>query len=258
MQLLEGKVAIITGAGRGLGRASAIAMAGEGASVVILSRHTEQLMETSTLINNPRVLAVKADVSNEADVKNTVSQTIERFGRIDILMNNAAILGPICPLDEVKPQAWDRTFEINAKGAFMFAREVIPHMKKLGSGKIINVTSGFGEMVMPLFGVYSMTKAALIHMTRLLAEELAPDHIDTNGLDPGVMDTKMQEMIRDLGPKVVGEMVYTEFNSMYESGYLSHPAEVARLAVFLASPDSDGITGIVGSETEFREHGFTP
>jgi len=234
-----------------------VAMAGEGASVVIMSRHSEELMETSTLINNPEVLAIEADVSLESDVRKVVEQAAQRFGKIDILMNNAAIIGPVDHLCEVQASSWDKTFAINLKGVLMFSKAALPYLKKAsGRGKVINVTSGLGEKAMSPLGVYSLTKAALIQMTRVMADELARFDIDVNGLDPGLMDTLMQEEMRTLGPDVLGSDLYGEFISMHESGYLSHPAEVARLAVFLASPASDGISGVVGSETDFRSLGF--
>lgn len=256
MQELEGKVALITGAGRGLGRASAVAMAGEGASVAILCRNSEELMETSTLINNPDVLAIEADVSVEADVLKAVQQTAGRFGSIDILMNNAAIVGPVEHLCEVQASSWDKTFAINLKGALMFSKAALPYLKNSDRGKIINVTSGLGEKARSPLGVYSLTKGALMQMTRVLADELSRFDIDVNGLDPGLMDTLMQEEMRALGPDVLGKELYGEFMDIHESGYLSHPAEVARLAVFLASPHSDGVSGVVGSETDFRPYGF--
>jgi 3-oxoacyl-[acyl-carrier protein] reductase len=252
---LEGKTAIITGAGRGLGRAAAIEMAKEGASVAILSRTPSELDETAKLISG-EVVYFKADVSNPDDIKNVVDKTISIFGRIDILMNNASVVGPVKPVFEVEEKEWDEVFRINLIGVHLFSKEVIPHMIRQNSGKIINVTSGLGEMVMPLFGVYSITKAGVIQLTKTMAEELKAYNIQVNGLDPGVMDTDMQEEIRKLGPEVLGE-IYDEFLVLKEKGHLRPPEEVARLAVFLASEESDSITGENGTETHYMRFGYT-
>lgn len=252
---LGGKVAVITGAGRGLGRASALAMAGEGASVVILSRTTSELRETARAIGK-RAVFLTSDVSRPADVARVVRKALSAFGRVDILMNNAAVVGPVKPVHEVETAEWDRSFAINLRGVYLFSKAVIPHMRRQGGGKIINVTSGLGEMVMPPFGAYSIAKGAVIHMTRIMAEELRAFHIQVNGLDPGVMDTRMQDEVRALGPEVLGEEMYEEFRGMKDSGHLRPPEEVARLAVFLASGASNGITGMNGTESDYQRIGY--
>lgn len=255
---LRDKVAIITGAGRGLGRAAALAMAAEGASVVILSRTFSEIRQTAAAITEGggRALAVKADASKPADVAAVVRKALSRFGRVDILMNNAAVVGPVRPLHEVSLREWDRTMDINLRAAVLFCRTVVPVMIKQGGGKIINVTSGLGRMAVPRFGAYSVAKAGLDHVTRILAEELMGYNIQVNGLDPGIMDTAMQDEVRGLGPRALGEEVYREFVSMKESGGLKQPRQAARLAVFLASGESDGVTGEIGTEGHFRQFGY--
>lgn len=118
---------------------------------------------------------------------------------------------------------------------------------------IINVTSGLGEMVMPLFGAYSITKAGLIHLTKIMAEELKEYNIRVNGLDPGVMDTRMQEYLRGLGPEILGEKAYRDFLAMKQMGRLKPPEKAARLALFLASEESDSINGEIGTETFYKK-----
>src|SRR4030043_89219 len=196
---LGGKVAIVTGAGGGLGRASAIAMARDGASLVILSRTPAELRETAERIKaiGRKVLFIRADVSKPEDIE----------------------------------------------------KVVIPHMIKQRKGKIINVISGLGERVMPPFGAYSVAKAGLIHLTRFMAEELKGYDIQVNGLDPGIMDTRMQEEIRASGPEVLGLELYEQILGWKERGELKPPEKVARLAVFLASAASDSINGECGTET---------
>ena len=255
---LEGKVAIITGAGRGLGRASAIEMAKEGASLVILSRTPPELRETAKRITDlgGKVLSVRADVSKPKDVEKVVHQTLSRFNKIDILMNNAAIIGPLKSTFKIKGREWNQTLDINLKGVYLFSKAVIPHMIKQERGKIINVVSGLGEIVMPPFGAYSVAKAGLIHLTKFMAEELKDYGIQVNGLDPGIMDTRMQEEIRGAGPGVLGIELYKQVWGWKERGELKPPEKVARLAVFLASAASDSINGQSGTETTYRKWGY--
>lgn len=255
---LEGKVAVITGSGRGLGRASAIALAREGASVLILSRTSSEIKETEETItySGGTAVSLKADVSNPEDVGKAVDKAVSTFGGMDILMNNAAIIGPLKNLHDVGEEEWAEVVGINLTGAYMFSRAAVPHMMRRGGGKIINVTSGLGTMVYPKFGAYSVTKAGLIHLTGIMAAELAEHNIQVNGLDPGVMDTRMQDDIRSLGPEVLGREVYNEFMELKENGLLTPPDEVARLAVFLSS--ADNVTGENGTSDYYESLGYEP
>ena len=255
---LKDKVAIITGSGRGLGRACARAFSREGASVVILSRTPEEIAGTVETIEDEggSVLAARTDVSSPDEIEAIVAETISVFGRIDILMNNAAILGPPRIFPEIEPEDWDQMMDINLKGVFLFSRAVIPQMKKQGAGKIVNVTSGLAEIVMPPFGAYSVSKAGVNHLTRIMAEELRAFNIQVNALDPGIMDTIMQEKIRQLGSEVLGEAMAEQFETFHTDGHLKKPEDIARLAVFLASGDSDLITGEIGSELDYSTYGY--
>ena len=145
---------------------------------------------------------------------------------------------------------------INLDAPVRFARRVAPHMLKQRRGKIINVTSGLGEMVMPNLGAYAVSKAALNHFTRILALELEAFGIQVNGLDPGVLDTTMQEEIRRLGPERLGESVYRQFVALHERGKLQPAERAADLALFLASDLSDEISGVVGTAEDFAPLGF--
>ena len=255
---LKGKVAIITGAGRGLGRASALEMAKEGAYLVILSRTLPEIEATSRMIEKVggNALSLKADISRPTNVQEAVDKAQSHFGKIDILMNNAAIIGPIRPLYEIDEGEWNICMDINLKGYFLFSKAVIPHMINQHRGKIINLTSGLGVMAMSLFGGYSIAKAGVIHLTRILAVELKDYNIQVNGLDPGVMDTKMQEKLRNLGPEVLGNDIYAEFSGFKQRGLLKPPERVAKLAVFLASEESNSITGENGTETHYMRLGY--
>jgi NAD(P)-dependent dehydrogenase (short-subunit alcohol dehydrogenase family) len=252
---LKGKTAIITGGGRGLGRASAIAMAREGASLLILSRTPTELRETKKAIGQNAV-SLKADVAKPRDVDRAVETALSAFGGIDILMNNAAVIGPVKPLHKVEKEEWDAVFSINLRGLHLFSKAVVPHMIKRGAGKIINVTSGLGEMVMPPFGAYSVTKGGVNHLTQIMAEELKGYNIQVNCLDPGIMDTRMQEEIRNLGPGVLGRGIHKEFMGFKEHGYLDPPEKAAALAVFLASGESDSLTGMNGTGDDYQQFGY--
>jgi 3-oxoacyl-[acyl-carrier protein] reductase len=171
-------------------------------------------------------------------------------------MNNAAIVGPLKSTFKIKEREWNQAMDINLKGVYLFSKAVIPHMIKQRRGKIINVISGLGEIVMPPFGAYSVAKAGLIHLTRFMAEELKDYDIQVNGLDPGIMDTRMQEEIRASGPEVLGMELYKQVLGWKKRGELKPPERVARLAVFLASGASDSFTGENGTETYYRKWGY--
>ncbi len=258
MRQLADQVAMITGAGRGLGRAAAIAMSREGAAVVLCSRTPSELDETAERIRQTggRAASVRADISVAKDVQRVTASALRAFGRIDILMNNAAVIGPIKPLWKLRPSEWEELFRINLNGPYLAVRSVVPAMKEQGRGKIINVTSGLAEMVLPRFGAYAVSKAALNQLTRVLAEELRDHGIQVNGLDPGVMDTAMQDAVRGAGPELLGADLYREFVRMKDQGRLKPPEQVARLAVFLASSATDRITGEIGTEHDYGRHGY--
>jgi NAD(P)-dependent dehydrogenase (short-subunit alcohol dehydrogenase family) len=255
---LQGKVAIVTGAGRGLGRASAVAMARAGADLVVVSRTPHELEETAALIieGGGTVVALEADLANPADIGRIVETAVETFGGIDILMNNAAIIGLMKPCHEIPEEEWRYALAVDLHAPILLSRRVVPFMIKQGGGKIINVTSGLGEIALSPFGAYSVSKAGLMHLTRIMAAELRKHNIQVNGLDPGVMDSRMQEEIRNAGAAVLGAELHRHFVGYYENGVLRPPANVARLALFLAYPESDGITGVIGGVEEYKRFGY--
>lgn len=256
---LENQVAVVTGASRGLGGEIAVAMAEEGATVVIMARTVGALEQVASRIEakGGRCLPVAGDVSSEKDVQGMVDLA-KTLKRIDILVNNAAIIGPANFLADTDFDAWRKTIDINLNGAFYCSRAIVPIMAEQNRGRIINIISGLGQMPFPRFSAYAASKAGLIQLTRSLASELNEYNIRVNAIDPGVMDTSMQEQIRNFGPSLVGQEVHRRFTEYKKQDALRDPAEVAELAVYLASADADKLTGHIGSLQYYQRLGWKP
>lgn len=255
---VEGSVALITGAGRGLGREIALALAGEGARVAVLSPSRDEVEGVRARVEatGGQCLPFSGDVAKDADVARFVREALAAFHRIDVLVNNAAIIGPARFMADADSSAWTRTVDVNLGGAFRCTRAVLPAMADQRRGKIINISSGLGEMPFPRFCAYSVSKAGIIQLTRSLADELRDLNIQVNAIDPGVMDTSMQEEIRGLGPGVLGREVHEQFLGFRDRGELKDPARVARLAVYLASQEADHLTGCNGTLGDYRSLGW--
>ena len=190
--MLEGKVAIVTGASQGLGRALALAFTREGASIVINSRSEERIRPVAREAESldAEVLALAADVSKSADVERLVGATVERFGRIDVLVNNAGVLGPRVPIEAYPEDEWRRVIDANLTGLFLVTKAAIPHMPEGGS--IINVVSGVSVEGRAGWGAYSVSKFGVEGITQILASELEGRRIRANAVDPGGMRTEMR------------------------------------------------------------------
>lgn len=241
---LEGKVAIVTGAGRGLGRAIAVALAKEGARLVIMSRSMKELKATAaeTRLGEGRIVKIRGDVTREGDIRRMVTAAASKFGRIDVLVNNAGTIGPIGPAGKVPVKEWARTVEVNLTGAFLCTRLVLPHMIREGGGKVINI-SGSGEGPLANFSAYASSKSALNRLTETLAEEFKPYKIDVNAVAPGGISTRMTREIFEAG-KSAGLSEHGRAGKVLRSKGV--PLELpASLVVFLASSGSDGLTGKV-------------
>jgi NAD(P)-dependent dehydrogenase (short-subunit alcohol dehydrogenase family) len=233
---LEGKVAIITGASRGIGAAIARAFVANGARCVLASRKMEG-SEMATALGDS-AFALSAHTGREEDCKRIVATAIERFGKVDVLVNNAATNPHFGPMMQVDMGAWDKTFEVNLKGYFTMTREVVAHLVgRNAPGSIVHVASVAGLIASPMQGVYAMTKAAVLSMTKTLAYELAGSKIRVNAIAPGFVQTRFASAIVD-DPDLKAKVL--ERTPM---GRVADPEEIAGGAVYLASDAASYLTG---------------
>lgn len=244
---LEGKVALVTGAGQGIGRAIALRLARDGADAavndVVATNAQQVAADVETL--GRRSLALVADVSIVEQVRGMFDQLLAAFGRLDILVNNAGI-GTVRSILEFTEEDWDREFDINAKGVFLCAMAAARQMIDQGGGKIINAASVAGIRAAPYIVPYCASKAAVILLTQGLALELAPYGITVNAYAPGIIDTAMTANTnRALAhyQRVALEEVIHQRMSKIPVGRLGTPDDIAGLVAFLASDDSNYITG---------------
>jgi NAD(P)-dependent dehydrogenase (short-subunit alcohol dehydrogenase family) len=238
---LEGKVAVITGASRGIGRAIAERYAQAGARVVVSSRKLPNVQEVAgeILASGRQALAVQAHIGQTQDMQGLVAQTLDHFGRLDILVNNAATnphFGPLLAADEGQ---WDKIMDTNAKGVFRACQAVLPQMQTQGAGKIINIISVSGMLPTPGLGLYGVSKAAVLMLTKVLAAELGPDNIQVNAIAPGVIKTRFSQLLWQT-PQISGPIL-----KRLPLGRFGQPEEVAQMALFLAAPASDYVTGSI-------------
>jgi NAD(P)-dependent dehydrogenase (short-subunit alcohol dehydrogenase family) len=241
---LRGRVAVVTGAASGIGRASALTFACEGAQVVAADIDEQGGKETVARILDQGYegFFVRTDVSSDVEVNRMVEETIHRWGRIDILFNNAGIV-LAKSLEETTGEEWDRVMAVNVKGAFLATKYVVPHMRRNGGGAILNtgsIASFTGQMGTP---VYTASKGAIALLTKSLALDLGRDRIRVNCLCPGITDTPM--LREHLGRGAEGEARIRARLSRVPLGEILTPEDVARAALYLVSDDARGITGVL-------------
>lgn len=238
MQKLKGRTAFLTGAGRGLGRAAALYLSSLGVQVALNGRRLSLLEEVAGLIHGQdgQCLIVPGDISDPQQVSIAVHKTLKTFGSLEILVNNAAVIGPARFLEDADPASWKQAMDINVQGPCYCCHEVLPVMLQQRRGRIINLVSGLASMAFPRFCAYCASKAALLQMTRCLAAEFEGRPVQIMALDPGVMDTQMQAEIRSLGPEQLGPL-QRQFLDMWEQGQLREPEQVAELVAVLAERD---------------------
>jgi len=240
MRRLEGRVAIITGSTSGIGLTTARAMAAEGAAVAISGIDDERAERAAREINESggASFGMLADVTDWTQINALVDATLERFGRIDILVNNAAPKGFRKPFAETAPADWQAEIDVSLRGVLHCCRAVLPHMLAQQSGRIISITSGAGKAGVPLRSLYSACKAGIAGFSRAIAREVAADGITVNCVAPGPVLTTRRALVAQEHPNWEKEMY-----SSIPVGRAAQPEEIAALVVYLASDSAAFITG---------------
>ncbi len=246
---LEGKVAVITGGGRGIGRATALKLAEAGASVVVAARTKTQIEETAALIRDGggEAIAVPADVSDWQAVERLAEETVRAFGPADIVVANAAVLHPVGDSWEVPPDLWAHNIQVNLVGAFYTARAFLPAMVERGEGVLVFVSSGAASHPVPGWSAYCAAKAGMDHFAANLVEELAAREVAVrvHVLYPGIVETAMQEEIRRQSPSRFP--LVEKFRLYHEAGWLRPPEEPATLIWWLTTPMAADLHGQIVS-----------
>ncbi len=246
-KVLSGKTAIITGGSQGLGLAIARKYVIAGADLMLCARNADllnQVLADIVKLAEPdqKVLAMRADVSNEVDVRALVDETLDKLDGCHILVNNAGVYGPKGEIGSVDWTEWVRTIEINLYGSILMCSAILPHFKAQNYGKVIQLSGGGATKPLPGISAYATSKAAIIRFMETLAEEVRGTGIDVNAIAPGSLNTRMLQEILEAGPEKVGKAFYDHALKQKESG--GTPLDRGTdLALFLASVKSDGITG---------------
>jgi NAD(P)-dependent dehydrogenase (short-subunit alcohol dehydrogenase family) len=235
---LEGKTAVITGAGRGLGKAMALALGSAGASVALVSRSVKQLEEVAKEVEKAggKAAVFPADVTDEGQVRKLEHNVMETFGKVHILINNAGT-NIRKPLVDFTLQEWRQVLDTNLTSVFLMCRSFAPHIKGNGYGRIINIASIMGHIALAERSAYASSKAALLGLTRALALELASDGVTVNGISPGPFATEMNI------PLTENPAIYQQFLSKIPLGRWGRLEEVGALALYICSEEAGYVTG---------------
>ena len=240
---LSGKVALITGASRGIGEAIALAYSQAGAKVVLASRKQADLDRVAEKIRETAggVLAMAAHTGEMRAITAVVEKAAEMYGGIDVVVNNAATNPHFGPILTAEDSHWDKILDVNVKGYFRVVKACVESMQARGGGKVINISSVAGLEPQPMMGVYSVSKAAVLMLTRVLAAELAPDNIQVNAIAPGFVKTRFSAALWQ-NPQINDAIL-----KRVPQKRMADPDEIAGLAVYLASPASSFVTGSIFS-----------
>ena len=236
---LKDKVAIVTGAGSGIGRACAFALAREGARVVLVGRRRERVLEAAAEIGT-NALAVPADLLRQEDIDRVISQTVLNFGGIHVLINNAGVLH-IGNAEQTSEDQWDHIFDVNVRAVWLMSRSVLPEMRKAGGGSIVNMASTLGLVGARNRAAYASSKGALVLLTKNMAIDYGHENIRVNAICPSFVETELTADVIGKAPDPAA--VRRERTSAHPIGRLGRPEDIAGMAVYLASNESSWVTG---------------
>lgn len=242
MTRLAGKVALITGGGTGIGRETALAFAREGASVAVAARRVEKLKETVNEIERlgGKGLAIECDITSAESVDRAVRATKERFGRLNVLVNNAGIVH-VSTVERISEEDWDRVMTVNIKGPFLMSRAVLPEFRKAGGGAIVNIGSVLGLVAVKDRAAYCASKGGVTMLTKAMAVDHAQENIRVNCICPSIVETELVRGVFDETEQ--GQALRKSRIATIPLGRIGSPKDVAEMAVFLASEESSWLTG---------------
>ncbi|MGA9800342.1 MAG: SDR family oxidoreductase [Terriglobales bacterium] len=236
---LKNKIAIVTGAGTGIGRACALALVREGARVALVGRRKDRIEEVVREAGGSAI-AIAADVSKREEIERVLEQTLAAFGGINVLVNNAGILHP-GTAEQITEAQWDETFNINVRGLWLFSRAVLPHLRQAGGGSIINVASVLGINGTRNRAAYAASKGAVVLLTKCMAIDHGHENIRVNAICPSFVETDLTAAVLRKAPDP--DAIRRERISVHPIGRLGQPEDLAGLAVYLASDESSWATG---------------
>ena len=236
---LKGKIGIITGAGSGIGRACAIAMAKEGARVALVGRRKDRIEEVAREIGESAV-AIAADVSKTKEINRLLEEAVQRFGGLNFLLNNAGVLH-VGTSEQITEEQWDETFNVNVRGLWLLSRAALPHIRTAGGGSIINVASILGLVGARNRAADASSKGAVVQLTKSMAIDHGHENIRVNAICPSFVETELTERL--IGQATDAAAFRKERIAAHPLGRLGQPEDIAGLAIYLASEESSWMTG---------------
>lgn len=248
MQTLSNKTALVTGAGSGIGKATALLLAKEGANVAVLSRTKAEVDAVAAEIEDSggKAISITADISNDTDMARAIALVVERFGKLDIVVANAGINGVWAPIEEITPEEWDKTITVNLRGTYLTLHHAVPRLEAAGGGSVVIISSinGTRTFTTPGASAYSATKAAQVAMVQQLALELGPRGIRVNAVCPGAIESEIGDNTEKRGmEKTEIPVNFPKGDIPITGGKPGKAGDVAEVVLFLVSDASRHITG---------------